>query len=191
MEAGPEAIREPSGSLMCTLLDRRSSVPLSGARITCVWRDNRISLLDSDPGGNFSAALPPGVYDLMISARGYLSLIVRGVGILPGHALHVVRALVPGEGTDLEAVPATAVGGFITDRLGRGVSNVTVHLTAEDGSNAYTTRSERDGAYIVHGVVPDMYDLAVRAMERTLVRDYVPIAHVKHFVRFDLQLQHI
>jgi hypothetical protein len=133
---------------MCTLLDRRSSVPLSGARITCVWRDNRISLLDSDPGGNFSAALPPGVYDLMISARGYLSLIVRGVGILPGHALHVVRALVPGEGTDLEAVPAT-------------------------------------------GVVPDMYDLAVRAMERTLVRDYVPIAHVKHFVRFDLQLQHI
>lgn len=72
------------GSLLCTLLDRRSSVPLSGARITCVWREGQVSQMDSDSRGNFSAELPQGVYDLVISARGYLSLLVRGVGVLNG-----------------------------------------------------------------------------------------------------------
>jgi hypothetical protein len=188
MEARTAATGGQGGSLRCTLLDRRSSVPLAGARITCVGRDGRVSLMDSDERGNFQAAMPQGVYDLVISARGYLSLLVRGVGVLGGYHQQLTRALVPGEGQTAEGEPATALGGFVTDRLGRPVGNVTIHANSESGTASYTTRTDKTGAYVLHGVVPDMYDLTVRAMERTLLREYLPISHVKNFVRMDLRL---
>ena len=176
------------GSLLMTLLDRRSSVPLAGARITCVWRDNRISRMDADDRGHFRATLPQGVYDLVISARGYLSLLVRGIGVLGGYHQQLTRALVPGEGQTAEGDPATAMGGYVTDRLGRPVGNVTIHANSENGTSAYTTRTDKTGAYVLHGVVPDMYDLTVRSMERSLLREHAPISHVKNFVRMDLRL---
>lgn len=181
-------VAEQVGTLTCTLLDRRSSVPLAGARITCVWRDNRVSRLDADLRGNFSAEMPQGVYDLVISARGYLSLLVRGVGILGGHKQQITRGLIPGDGKDPEGEPATAIGGYVTDRLGRSVANVTVQASAENGTATFTTRSDRSGAYVLHGVVPHVYALTVRAADRTLFREHVPVAHVKNFVRLDLRL---
>jgi hypothetical protein len=188
MDARITAVGEQTGSILMTLLDRRSSVPLAGARINCVWREGRISRLDADDKGHFRTTLPQGVYDLVISARGYLSLLVRGIGVLGGYNQHLTRALVPGEGQAPEGDPATAIGGFVTDRLGRPVSNVTIHANSESGSNAYTTRTDKTGAYVLHGVVPDMYDLTVRSMERSLLKEHVPIAHVKNFVRMDLRL---
>jgi hypothetical protein len=191
MEVRRVSSAEQTGVLTCTLLDRRSSVPLAGARITCVWRDSRISRMDADLRGNFTAELPQGVYDLVISARGYLSLLVRGVGVLAGYRQQLVRGLIPGEGQDPEGEPATAVGGYVTDRINRPVANVTVQLNSEDGKNAYTTRTDRGGAFVIHGVVPQMYDLMVRAGERTVLRDHVPVAHVKNFVRIDPRLLHL
>lgn len=176
------------GTLLCTLLDRRSSVPLGAARITCVWRDNRVSRMDADDRGHFAADLPQGVYDLVISARGYLSLFVRGVGVLGGYRQQMTRALVPGEGKDPEGLPATAIGGYIRDRLGRAVANVTVQANSESGNQSYTGRTDRSGAYILHGVVPDMYDLFVRSGDRNLAKEHVPISHVKHFVRMDVRI---
>ncbi len=187
MEQSRGADVEP-GSLCCTLLDRRSSVPLSGARITCVGRDNRVMRFDADRSGRFTTKLPQGVYDLVISARGYLSLLVRGVGVLAGHHQLVTRALIPGEGDDPDVEPATAIGGFITNRLGRGVGNVTIQINSERGTVAYTTRTDRAGAYLLNGVVPDMYDLTVHAMERRLAKQLLPVASAKDFVRFDLRL---
>lgn len=191
MEQSQTAGPDFTGSLCCTLLDRRSSVPLVGARITCVGRDNRIIRFDADRFGRFTGTLPQGTYDLVISARGYLSLLVRGVGVLAGHHQTVTRALVPGEGSDAEGAAATALGGYIRDRFGRPVSNVTIHLAAADGDTAHTTRTERDGAYLLHGIVPDVYDLTICAMERRLVREYVPIANPKEFIRIDLRLMQI
>lgn len=177
-----------TGSLSCTLLDRRSSVPLNGARITCVWRDNRVTRFDADRFGRFTTRMPQGSYDLVISARGYLSLLVRGIGILAGHRHVVTRALIPGEGSDPDADPATALGGYITNRLGRGVGNVTVQLSTENGNAAYTTRTDRDGAYLLHGIIPQMYDLTIIAMDRRLSREHVPIANAKDFIRHDIRL---
>jgi hypothetical protein len=182
------AISEQTGSFCCTLLDRRSSVPLHGARITCVGRDNRITRFDADRAGRFTTTLPQGVYDLVISARGYLSLLVRGVGVLAGHHQLVTRALVPGEGDDSETAPSTAVGGYVTDRFGRPVGNVTIHLTAERGDIAYTTRTGRDGAYLLNGVIPQMYDLTVCALDRRLCKEHVPVPDAKDFIRSDLRL---
>ena len=176
------------GTLRCTLLDRRSSVPLVEARVMCAGRDGRVSRFDTDQRGGFEGQFPQGVYDLVISARGYLSLTVRGIGILAGHEQHVIRGLIPGEGKTLEGEPATAIAGYVVDRVGLAVENVAIHANEENGSYAYTTRTDRSGAYILHGVVPGMYDLSVRAGDRTVERRPVPIAHVKELVRLDLRL---
>jgi len=176
------------GTLQCTLLDRRSSVPLAGARVTCVWRNERVSVLTADAHGRFVTQLPQGVYDLVISARGYLSLFVRGVGVLAGYHQSLVRALVPGEGKIPDGEPSTAIAGYVRDRVGRTVANVAIHVNGENGAASYTTRTDRSGAYVLHGVVPGMYDLAVRAGERTVAHEHVAIAHVKDLVRKDLRI---
>jgi hypothetical protein len=191
MEERDIAVAEQTGSLCCTLLDRRSSVALSGARITCVGRDNRITRHDADRLGRFTTKLPQGVYDLVISARGYLSLLVRGVGVLGGHDQVVTRALVPGEGNSAESEPATAIGGYITDRFGHAVANLTIRVNAEKGDIAYTTRTNAAGAYLLHGIIPETYDFTVCVMERRIARQIVPIAHVKDFIRLDLRLMQI
>lgn len=191
MEDASSTVSELSGSLCCTLLDRRSSVPLSGARITCIGRDNRMTRFDADRGGRFTTTLREGAYDLVISARGYLSLLVRGVGVLGGHNQMMTRALVPGQGDTPECEPATALGGYITDRFGHAVPNVAIHIAAERGDIVYTTRTERDGAYLLHGVLPYMYDLTVTASERRIARELVPIANAKDFVRLDLRIMQI
>jgi len=180
-----------TGTLVCTLLDRRSSIPLANARIMCIGRDQRVARLDTDEHGNFRTKMPQGVYDLVISANGYLSLLVRGIGILANYQQILTRGLIPGEGEHAESEPATAIGGFITDRNGRPVANVTLHANAENGRFAYTTRTDRSGAYILHGIIPEQYDLIVRAMDRTLARQQVPIAHVNDFIRLDIRLNHL
>ena len=176
------------GTLHCTLLDRRSSVPLGGARITCVWRNERVSSHTTDEDGSFVTELPEGVYDLVISARGYLSLSVRGVGVLAGYRQDLLRGLIPGAGQRLEGEPSTAIAGYVRDRVGQTVGNVAIHVNANDGSTAYTTRTDKIGAFVLNGVRPGMYDLVARTGERTLALAHVPIAHVKELVRVDLTL---
>ncbi len=188
MELQASVSTELSGTLCCTLIDRRSSIPLDCARITCVWRDNRVTQHDADRSGRFSTRMPQGVYDLVVSARGYLSLLIRGVGVLGGHQQVVTRALIPGEGNTPEGEPATALGGYITNRFGRSVSSLTVRLTAERGDTAFTTRTDRDGAFLFHGVVPQMYDLDISSSERRLAREHIPIGGARDFVRYDLRI---
>jgi carboxypeptidase family protein len=181
-------VRVSFGTLHCTLLDRRSSVPLAGARVTCVWRNERVSVINADERGSFTAELPEGVYDLVISARNYLSLFVRGVGVLAGYRQSLVRGLIPGEGQPLDGEPSTAIAGFVRDRIGLAVPNATIHVNGENGGPAYTTRTDSAGAYVVHGVIPGSYDLAVRSGDRTLAHAHVPIAHVKSLIRHDLRI---
>jgi hypothetical protein len=185
-----ERMDQSFGTLRCTLLDRRSSLPLDGARAMCVGRGGRISVFDADARGTFQATLPEGVYDVVVSARGYLSLTVRGVGMLAGYAQAVTHALVPGTGAALDGEAATAVAGYVVDRVGLPVASVAIHLnpTQAGGGSAYTTRTDRQGAYAINGVVPGMYDLAVRSDERTVAFAHVPIAHVKDLVRVDLRV---
>lgn len=184
------------GTLRCTLLDRRSSAALGGAQVMCVGRGGRISVVDADQRGLFETVLPEGVYDLVVSARGYLSLTVRGVGVLAGYGQTVTHGLVPGSGVALDGEPATAVAGYVVDRVGLPVPGVAIHLNPagtayparEPAGSAYTTRTDRQGVYVVNGVVPGMYDLAVRADERTVAFAHLPVAHVKNLVRVDLRV---
>ncbi len=177
---------EAYGTLFCTLVDRRSSVPLSDARITCVIGGGIVQV-DADSRGEFKASFPEGVYELVISSRGELSLTLRGVGVLAGHTQRITRAFVPGEDTD-EGLPSSAMGGYLVDRLGKPLPNAAITATATDGKQTYTARSDKFGAYIIHGMRSGTYAITIRNTQRTLWSERITIATERQFLRFDQRL---
>lgn len=179
---------EPLGSLQCTLLDRRSGTPLSDALVTCVIGGNRLVQLEADARGHFRASMPQGVYELVISARGELKLSLRGIGVLAGHTQQMTRALVVGPTDEVDdGAPSSAIGGWLTDRLNHPVANAAVTATGT-GQRVYTTSSDRDGAYIIHDVKPDKYDVTIRNAARTLSRETIIIPAQRSFHRHDVRL---
>jgi hypothetical protein len=175
----------PVGILHCHLIDRRTSAPLANAHVTCV-AGSRIAQLETDSRGRFTSDFPEGVYDILISARGELSLMLRGIGVLANHEQHITRALVPGDPAQSIAA-ASAIGGFIVDRLDHPVERVAV--TAKDalGGPVLTTHTDRFGAYVVHCVPPGEYEIAVRTATHTLHTDRMTITSAKQFHRRDFK----
>lgn len=182
---------------MCTLVDRRSSVPLSDSRVTCVINGGIVQV-DVDQRGEFKADFPEGVFDLVISSRGELSLTLRGVGVLAGHTQHMLRAFVPGEEEAHDGVPASAVGGYLTDRLGHPVVDTAVSATlvppkgtplyGTAGKQTYATQSDKFGAFVIHAIKPGEYDIVVRNAQRTLSNERIVIPEHRIFKRHDLRL---
>ena len=186
------------GTLHCTLVDRRSSVPLSDARVTCVVGGGIIQV-DVDQRGEFRADFPQGTFELVISARGELSLTLRGVGILAGHTQHMLRAFVPGEDDGYDGVPASAIGGYLTDRLGHVVVDAAVTASlipdkavplygAAQTHHTYTAKSDKFGAFIIHAIKPGLYDVVVRTAQRVVSNERVIVPDHRVFVRHDLRL---
>jgi hypothetical protein len=188
---------EPPGTLFCTLIDRRSGVPLSDARVTCVIGGGIVQV-DVDARGEFRADFPEGVFDLVISARGELSLTLRGVGVLAGHAQHILRALVPGEDDGHDGGPASAIGGYLTDRLGHPVVDAAVTATlvpppgtplyGGPGAQTYAAQTDKFGAFVIHAIKPGAYDVVVRTKQNTLSNERVVVPAERVFRRHDLRL---
>jgi hypothetical protein len=186
-----------NGTLLCTLVDRRSSVPLSDARVTCVIGGGIIQV-DVDSRGEFRADFPQGVFDLVISARGELSLTLRGIGILAGHTQRMLRAFVPGEDEASDGVPASAIGGYLTDRLGKPVPDVAVTATlvpppgtplyGGPQKQTYASQTDKFGAFIIHAIKPGTYDVVVRNRQSTLSNERVTVPDRRVFQRHDLKL---
>jgi hypothetical protein len=185
------------GTLLCTLVDRRSSVPFSDARVTAVVGAGIVQV-DVDSRGEFRADFPQGVYELIISARGELSLTLRGVGILAGHTQHITRAFVPGEDDGNDGQPASAIGGYLTDRLGHPVVDAAITATllpqranvalGAPSGHTYTARSDKFGAFLIHALKPGSYDVVVRSGSRTLSNERVTVPSERVFHRHDLRL---
>jgi hypothetical protein len=175
------------GTLFCTLVDRRSSVPLSDARITFVVGGGIVQV-DTDSRGEFKAIFPEGVYELIVSSRGELSLTLRGVGVLAGHTQHITRALIPGEETG-EGQPSSAMGGYLIDRLGKPLPDAAITaMSAEGAKQTYTAQSDKFGAFVIHGMQPGSYDVSIRNTQRTLVSERITIAAERQFYRYDQRL---
>jgi hypothetical protein len=145
---------------------------------------SRIAQLDTDARGQFRSDFPEGVYDILISARGELSLMLRGIGVLGGHEQHITRALVPGDSADNVAA-ASAIGGFVSDRLEHPVQGLAVTARNELSSQVYTGHTDRFGAYVLHGVPPGEYDLTFRTVTETLHKEHLTITAAKQFHRRD------
>jgi hypothetical protein len=109
--------------------------------------------VDTDARGEFRATFPEGVYELIISSRGELSLMLRGVGILAGHTQHLTRALTPGEEAE-EGLPSAAIGGYLVDRLNHPLVDAAITAIAHDGKQTYTAKSDTFGAFLIHAVQP-------------------------------------
>jgi len=177
---------DSTGILFCTLVDRRSSVPLSDARITFVVGGGIVQV-DTDSRGEFKAIFPEGVYELIISSRGELSLTLRGVGVLAGYTQHIMRALTPGEETS-EGQPSSAMGGYLVDRLGKPLPEAAITAVAADRRTTYTGRTDKFGAYVIHAMQPGEYDVSIRNTQRTLSNERIVIAGERQFYRYDQRL---
>jgi hypothetical protein len=171
------------GILHCHLIDRRTSAPLANAHVTCV-AGSRIAQLETDSRGRFTSDFPEGVYDILISARGELSLMLRGIGVLANHEQHLTRALIPGDPTQSIAA-ASAIGGFITDRLDHPVERIAITAKNLRDGQVLTGHTDRYGAYVLHGVPPGEYDLTVRTITHTLHTEHLTITAAKQFHRRD------
>jgi hypothetical protein len=178
------------GTLATTFLDRRSSVPLAGAQVMCVGRDRAVTQLTTDASGTCRIEMAEGPYDLVVSARGYLSLLLRGIGVLGGYEHLFTRALVPGDDRAVHDVaPATAIGGYAVDRNGHGVNNVIVQAIAGDVTKM--TRTDKRGAYLLHSVEPETYEIVFRAPDRVFHRGETAITDIRAFARYDVKLLHL
>jgi hypothetical protein len=185
------------GTIFCQLVDRRSSVPLSDARVTCVIGAGIVQV-DVDSRGEFRADFPQGVFDLIISARGELSLTLRGIGVLAGHTQRIQRACIPGEDEGADGVPASAIGGYLTDRLGHPLVDAAVTATLvrppgeplyeRAGLQTYAAQTDRFGAYVIHNIKPGTYDVAVRNKQNTLSNERLTVPDRRVFHRHDLKL---
>jgi hypothetical protein len=171
---------DSTGILFCTLVDRRSSVPLSDARITFVVGGGIVQV-DTDSRGEFKAIFPEGVYELIISSRGELSLTLRGVGVLAGYTQHIMRALTPGEETS-EGQPSSAMGGYLVDRLGKPLPEAAITAVAADRRTTYTGRTDK------FAMLPGEYDVSIRNTQRTLSSERITIAGERQFYRYDQRL---
>ncbi len=181
-QAGPN-----EGTLTCTLLDRRSGAALADAHVTCVVRGGIVQVT-ADQRGEFTAIFPEGVYEFIISTRGELSLMLRGIGVLAGHTQRIMRALIPGDGTRGEGEPSSAIGGYLIDRLAHPVVDAAITLVSLADRQTYTAKSDRFGAFIIHAIQPGAYDVAVRNTQRTLASERITIAAERQFYRFDQRL---
>lgn len=159
----------------------------------CVWPDKRMSTIATSGDGSATLELAEGAYDVIVSAKGYLSMLIRGVGVLGGHKTDMMRGLVPGEGHGEEEHPSTAVGGYVRDRLGHPLSNLLVQLVTQTRSlvetgKTYAGSTDNRGAFVVHGVSAGEYEIVLRTTNRLLAREPVRISDVKRFVRHDVTL---
>ena len=179
--------RQQPGTLAGRFLDRRSSHPLAAARLSVVGHDGRATFGKTDAGGEFSISLAEGVYDLAISARGYLSMLIRGLGVLSGHRVEIVRALVPGDaGSEAPGDVSTAIAGYVTDRLGGALQHVVIELRSD--AHKQHARTEKNGAYVFHTVPVGDYELFFRAGDRALEKVPLAIPSTRTLMRIDKRL---
>ena len=167
------------------IVDRRSSVPLASVVVNIVLDPSHLRTEHTDVRGRISVDLPQGAYDVMILAGGYTATLMRGVGVLDGQRVELIRGLSPGNGR-LEEKPAGAIGGICHDRLSQPLMNIIVQAAADGQS--YTVRTDRKGCYMLNGLVPGTYRLTWRTADRALLTEEVELSHPRQLMRKDVRL---
>lgn len=167
------------------IVDRRSSVPLTSVVVNIVVDATHLLTEHTDVRGRVSADLAEGAYDVMIMHGGYTATLIRGVGVLDGHRVELVRGLEPGNGK-LEEKPAGAIGGICYDRLSQPLMNIIVQASAE--GHSYTVRSDKQGCYMLNGLQPGKYHVTWRTADRALMTDDIEIGRPRQLVRKDVHL---
>ncbi len=117
-----------------------------------------------DEDGEFRVAgVPPGAYDLTVTADGYARTAVRGVDVVPGKGAQGVVVLVPSE--------AKVVGEVVSGRTGEPLEGASItsgatdimsmmsqRLTGESG----TVRTDAEGRFEMRGLGGEPVQLTVK-----------------------------
>jgi hypothetical protein len=167
------------------IVDRRSSVPLTSVVVNIVLDATHLRTEHTDVRGRVSVDLPEGAYDIMLLAGGYTSTLIRGVGVLEGQRVELIRGLEVGDGR-VEEKPAGAIGGVCYDRLSQPLMNIIVQAAADGLS--FTVRSDRHGCYMLNGLPPAKYRVTWRTADRALMTDTIELAKPRELVRKDVHL---
>jgi|SRR5579872_1258509 len=175
--------RESTG-LDLQIVDRRSAIPITGVVVN-ILHDTQLLTEQTDVRGRISVDIPEGAYDVMIQASGYTPTLLRGVGVLGGQRVEMLRALSPGADR-LEEAPAGAIGGVCTDRLDHPLANVIVQATAKGQS--YTVRSDKRGCYMLGGLPPATYTVIWRTGDRALQTEEIEVSTPRELIRKDVRL---
>jgi hypothetical protein len=176
---------EAASGLDLQVVDRRSAVPISSVVINIVRDATHLITEHTDIRGRVSVDLPEGAYDIMIMAGGYTSTLLRGVGVLDGQRVELIRGLTPGNDR-VEEKPAGAIGGVCLDRLGHPIMNIIVQAAGEGVS--YTVRTDRHGCYVLSGLLPAKYRVVWRSGDRALMTDDISVSKPRELVRKDVRL---
>jgi hypothetical protein len=139
----------------------------------------------TDVRGRVSIDLPQGAYDVMIMAGGYTSTLLRGVGVLDGQRVELIRGLSPGSDR-VEEKPAGAIGGVCLDRLGHPIMNIIVQAATEGLS--YTVRTDKHGCYVLSGLQPSTYRVTWRSGDRALMTEDISVPRPRELIRKDVRL---
>ena len=166
------------------IVDRRSAIPITGVIVNILCEEHLLTE-HTDVHGRISVDIPQGAYDVMIQARGYTPTLLRGVGVLGGQRVEMLRALSPGNEC-LEEAPAGAIGGVCWDRLDRPLVNVIVQASSRGQS--FTVRSDKRGCYMLGGLPPATYTVIWRTGDRALHTEDIEIATPRKLVRKDVRL---
>jgi hypothetical protein len=88
----------PIGTLDGTVIDDSDSQPINGALITAD-DGNEAHSTTTNSSGNYEMSLPPGTYDILVTASGYFSATATGVTIITDTVTTEDFALTPAVGT--------------------------------------------------------------------------------------------
>jgi hypothetical protein len=174
---------ETSG-LDLRIVDRRSAIPITSVVVNVIG-DSHLVTEQTDVRGSIAFDLPEGAYDVMIFAAGYTPTLLRGIGVLSGQRVELIRALSPGD-ERLEDPPAGAIGGTCLDRVDRPLANIIVLATAKGMS--CTARTDKHGCYMLSSLPPDVYRVTWRAGDRALLTEEIEVERPGQLVRKDVRL---
>jgi hypothetical protein len=158
---------------------------LTSVVVNIVLDAMRLLTEHTDVRGRVSVDLPEGAYDIMVIAGGYTSTLMRGIGVLEGQRVELIRGLTAGDGR-VEEKPAGAIGGVCYDRLSQPLMNIIVQANADGLS--FTVRTDRHGCYMLNGLPPGKYRVTWRAADRALMSDEIDLPKARELVRKDVHL---
>ncbi|MFZ0544248.1 MAG: carboxypeptidase regulatory-like domain-containing protein [Candidatus Promineifilaceae bacterium] len=141
----------PRGTMSGSVTDDGDSQPIVGAMISA---DDGIEVRNAttNGSGDYSMPLPPGTYDISVTATGYYSDTASGVVI--------ITDTVTTEDFALTLVTGTMAGVVTDDSNSQPIDGASVMADAGNGIQSTTTNSS--GAYTLT-VPPGSYDVTVTA----------------------------
>ncbi|MCP4601736.1 MAG: S8 family serine peptidase [Proteobacteria bacterium] len=143
----------PTGSLTGLITDAGSGEVIYQARVSATGPADRNTMSGED--GNYLLRLPVGIYDISVSAFGYLETSVSGVEILEDE--------ISIEDFVLTSAPSYAVSGTVYDAAGAPLANASVSIQSTPLSPAIT---DENGFYSFPSVPLGEYEITAEGHGR-------------------------